>query len=58
MKTEYVYRSNVGALKQWLEQFADDAELFIGGTPDAGFVVVGKDDAERMFALYDDKAGE
>lgn len=57
MKTEYVYRSNVGALKQWLEQFADDVELFIGGTPDAGYVVAGKDEAERVFALYDDEAG-
>jgi hypothetical protein len=54
--TEYVYRSNVGELKKWLEQFADDTELFIGGTPDAGYVVAGKNDAEeRVFALFDDK---
>ena len=58
MKTEYVYRSNVGELKKWLEQFDDSTELFIGGTQDAGYVVAGKDEAEHVFALFDDKRGE
>jgi hypothetical protein len=58
MKTEYVYRTNVSALKNWLDQFEGDAEVFIGGTQDAGYVVVGKDDAQRVFSLFDDAQEE
>lgn len=53
MDTNYTTRSTAAELAAWLTQFPADAPVFIGGTPESGYILAGSGDDERLFSLHD-----